>query len=142
MASNYMTSDGVDLDSRYLGINAKAKSASAADNATYATSAGKANSATTATTASKLSGGFSGISLGTAISFYSSKRNPYTFPNSGIAWMKYAGDEGETAEIVVDGYSLVSDFAGTSGKATVYATTVVKKGWTVSGPSGRFYPFA
>ena len=33
MASNYMTSDGVDLDSRYLGINAKAKSAATADTA-------------------------------------------------------------------------------------------------------------
>ena len=41
MASNYMTSDGVDLDSRYLGINAKAKSAATADTATTAT---KANS--------------------------------------------------------------------------------------------------
>lgn len=34
MASNYLTSDGVDLDSRYLGINAKAKSAATADTAT------------------------------------------------------------------------------------------------------------
>ena len=41
MASNYMTSDGVDLDSRYLGINAKAKSAATADTAT---TAAKANS--------------------------------------------------------------------------------------------------
>lgn len=38
MASNYMTSDGVDLDSRYLGINAKAKSAATADTATKANS--------------------------------------------------------------------------------------------------------
>ena len=33
MASGYVTSDGKDLDSRYLGINAKAKSASTADSA-------------------------------------------------------------------------------------------------------------
>lgn len=39
MASNYVTSDGKDLDSRYLGINAKAASASKADTATTATTA-------------------------------------------------------------------------------------------------------
>ena len=38
MASGYQTSDGVDLDSRYLGINAKAKSAATADTATKANS--------------------------------------------------------------------------------------------------------
>ena len=39
MASGFQTSDGVDLDSRYLGINAKAKSAATADTATTATRA-------------------------------------------------------------------------------------------------------
>lgn len=34
MASGYVTSDGKDLDSRYLGINAKAVSAKTADNVT------------------------------------------------------------------------------------------------------------
>lgn len=34
MASGYVTSDGKDLDSRYLGINAKAASAKTADNVT------------------------------------------------------------------------------------------------------------
>ena len=33
MASKYVTDDGLDLDSRYLGINAKAKSAETADTA-------------------------------------------------------------------------------------------------------------
>lgn len=33
MASKYVTDDGLDLDSRYLGINAKAKSAETADKA-------------------------------------------------------------------------------------------------------------
>ena len=45
MASGYLTSDGKDLDARYLGINAKAKSASTADTATTATNANYANSA-------------------------------------------------------------------------------------------------
>ena len=43
MASGFLTNDGKDLDSRYLGINAKAASAKTADTAT------KANTATTAT---------------------------------------------------------------------------------------------
>lgn len=43
MASGFVTNDGKDLDSRYLGINAKAASAKTADTAT------KANTATTAT---------------------------------------------------------------------------------------------
>lgn len=34
MASGYVTSDGKDLDSRYLGINSKAASAKTADNVT------------------------------------------------------------------------------------------------------------
>lgn len=37
MASGYITSDGKDLDQRYLGIDAKAKSAETADVATTAT---------------------------------------------------------------------------------------------------------
>jgi hypothetical protein len=37
MASKYVTDDGLDLDSRYLGINAKAKSAETADTATSIT---------------------------------------------------------------------------------------------------------
>lgn len=39
MASGYVTSDGKDLDARYLGINAKASSAKTADTATTATTA-------------------------------------------------------------------------------------------------------
>lgn len=39
MASGFVTNDGKDLDSRYLGINAKAASASKADSATTATTA-------------------------------------------------------------------------------------------------------
>lgn len=35
MASKYVTDDGLDLDSRYLGINAKAKSAETADSVNW-----------------------------------------------------------------------------------------------------------
>lgn len=41
MASGYVTSDGKDLDARYLGINAKANSANTADTATTATNVSK-----------------------------------------------------------------------------------------------------
>ena len=41
MASGYVTSDGKDLDARYLGINAKANSAKTADTATTATNVSK-----------------------------------------------------------------------------------------------------
>lgn len=44
MPSGYVTSDGKDLDARYLGINDKAKSAETADSATTATTAETANS--------------------------------------------------------------------------------------------------
>lgn len=44
MPSGYVTSDGKDLDERYLGINDKAKSAETADTATTATTAETANS--------------------------------------------------------------------------------------------------
>lgn len=46
MASSIVTADGKDLDSRYLGINAKAKSATTADtagSANYANSAGSSS---------------------------------------------------------------------------------------------------
>lgn len=49
MATNIVTSDGKDLDSRYLGINAKAASAGYADSAGSATNANYATSAGTAT---------------------------------------------------------------------------------------------
>ena len=46
MASGYVTSDGKDLDSRYLAIGGKAASASYADSAGYANSAGTATNVT------------------------------------------------------------------------------------------------
>ena len=41
MASNYKTNDCKDLDERYLGINAKAKSASTADSVSYTNVSGR-----------------------------------------------------------------------------------------------------
>lgn len=41
MASNYVTSDGKDLDSRYLGISAKAASAKTADSIAFSSVSGR-----------------------------------------------------------------------------------------------------
>ena len=41
MATNIVTSDGKDLDSRYLGISAKAASAKTADSVSYSNVSGK-----------------------------------------------------------------------------------------------------
>lgn len=73
MASNIITSDGKDLDSRYLGIGAKAASATRADSAARADVAGSAS--------------VSPVNIGHSIrkegrtSYLS-----YTMPNSGNIW--------------------------------------------------------
>lgn len=79
MASGYVTSDGKDLDSRYLGINAKAASASKADNATHATSADTATKATTATNVTNKGS----VTLAQAPIFVSTNAS-YTLPRFGI----------------------------------------------------------
>ena len=65
MASGYVTSDGKDLDSRYLGINAKAASAKVADSATNVTNKGAAK-------------------RGSPIFFSASLTAPYTVAANGI----------------------------------------------------------
>ena len=74
MVSGYVTSDGKDLDSRYLGINAKAASASKADTAT---------TATTANTATGLSGNFAIVPLGSQVTFTLKEGGSYTIPANG-----------------------------------------------------------
>ena len=79
MASGYVTSDGKDLDSRYLGISAKAASAKTADNATHATSADTATKATTATNVTNKGS----VKLSQA-PIYVSTNASYTAPTFGI----------------------------------------------------------
>ena len=74
MASGYVTSDGKDLDSRYLGISAKSTSASKADTAT---------TATTANTATGLSGNFAIVPLGSQVTFTLKEGGSYTIPANG-----------------------------------------------------------
>ena len=71
MASGYITSDGKDLDARYLGINSKAASAKVAD------------TATTATVATRLNQGFV-VKNGGVIQGDLSETELYTVPKSGL----------------------------------------------------------
>lgn len=62
MASGFLTNDGKDLDSRYLGINAKAASAATADNVTNKGSAKR----------------------GSVVYFTASRTSPYTAAANGV----------------------------------------------------------
>lgn len=62
MASGFVTNDGKDLDSRYLGINAKAASAKTADNVTNKGSAKR----------------------GSVVYFTASRASPYTAAANGV----------------------------------------------------------
>lgn len=79
MASGYVTSDGKDLDSRYLAIGGKAASASKADTATTATNANYATSAGTATNVTNKGS----VKLSQA-PIYVSTNASYTAPTFGI----------------------------------------------------------
>lgn len=78
MASGYVTSDGKDLDQRYLAINGKAASATNSD---WAANAGHAN------TAGGLSSPIAVKRTGNTVyaSVYVSGVNSYRFPCSGVA---------------------------------------------------------
>lgn len=85
MASSIVTADGKDLDSRYLGINAKAKSATTADSATKATNADNANYANSA--------GISNITVVTLTPVLGGEIGRtwgFTTPNSNKSWLVIA----------------------------------------------------
>ena len=135
MASGFQTSDGNDLDNRYLGINAKAASAG------YADSCGNANYANSAGTANNLSGGFSRIAFGSAINI--SARNTYTAPKNGIAVVKGSrGDNSSSLSIAVGGKVFYSG-------PSVQGTFAMNAGWQIVADdyrdtatiNGAFYPF-
>ena len=77
MASGFLTNDGKDLDSRYLGINAKAVSAKTADTAT------KATTATTATNVTN-KGAISRNGNAVQVRFSGAPHVPYTVPTAGL----------------------------------------------------------
>lgn len=108
MASGYVTSDGKDLDSRYLGINAKAASASKADSATNATNANYATSAGTATNVTN-----KGSVKRSQAPIYVSGTSQYTAPSFGIyAPAKYGSGAFTLAQIgSVRGDSLSNYFS-------------------------------
>lgn len=88
MASGYVTSDGKDLDARYLGINAKANSAKTADTATKATTADVAAAVNKEV---KRKGDWIVVN----ITLKSNVPQTYTVPVSGIAVFSTASDRYE-----------------------------------------------
>lgn len=80
MASGYITSDGKDLDQRYLGIDAKAKSAEVADVATEAQgiAEGADISSSVALTALRR------VNISVTVGNGWSKEGTYTFPATGL----------------------------------------------------------
>lgn len=117
MASGYITSDGKDLDSRYLGIKDKAASASKADTAT---------TATTASTATGLSGNFAIVPLGSQVTFTLKQGGSYTIPANGT--MVFTSGNAQTLTI-----------NGKDGNLfKLFYTTAVCKGDVVKATDGSF----
>lgn len=124
--SGFVTDDGKDLDERYLGINAKAKSAESADslgdwiNAEYPSYIGDVI-------------GVSGR-LGT----------PWVAPKSGVFKLSsYYGP----SKITIDGATLAESTSGSDGTNHLSNITVlIKEGATIASSKGAFsgalYPHA
>lgn len=77
MASGYVTSDGKDLDARYLGINAKAKSATTADSVAWGSVTGKPSIFTSA----------NALRTGTVITLGDTYFTGYTAPSNGVLYI-------------------------------------------------------
>ena len=108
MASNYITSDGKDLDSRYLAIGGKAASAGYADSAGSATNA---NYATSAGTATNVTNKGSLSRNGAPVYSYISQRTRQQAPVTGIV---FGGD----SDASTDEKGLYNQTAGSSFKPT------------------------
>lgn len=124
MGSNYVTSDGKDLDSRYLGINAKAASASKADSATNATNA---NYATSAGTATNVTNKGSISRSGNPVSLYISSRSSASASVTGILFATEAAPNTDYEGIHFN------DSINTTG----YSGCFVNKGDKIYNPGGE-----
>ncbi len=112
MTSGFVTNDGKDLDSRYLGINAKAVSAKTADTAT------KATTATTATNVTN-KGAISRNGNAVQVQFAGAPHVPYSVPTAGLLVAQSA--YGLTAGSTVRAYSMFVNkgdkvFTGNAGQ--------------------------
>ena len=112
MASGFVTDDGKDLDSRYLGINAKAVSAKTADTAT------KANTATTATTATNVTNKGAVSRTGSLVSISIKANGSYSCPAAGVVAMNGANGYFEINGLpVVSGFCNAGDTLSARGNA-------------------------
>lgn len=112
MASGFVTNDGKDLDSRYLGINAKAASAKTADTAT------KATTATTATTATNVTNKGAVSRTGSLVHISIKANGSYSCPAAGVVAMNGATGYFEiNGSPVVAGFCNAGDTLSTRGNA-------------------------
>lgn len=109
MASKYVTDDGLDLDSRYLGINAKAKSAETADTAEVAN---KANSVDWEGISDRPNS-FATVNYGAAITL--AVNTTVTAAKSGIVRFTVSG--GKEGHLEVNGVYLGTPGSNTSAVA-------------------------
>ena len=138
MATNIVTSDGKDLDSRYLGISAKAASATVADSAN-------------SIAYSKVSGRPSGLSFGGTYSYnkttaYGTVSLTFTAPNNIVGSVSAFNESSHeyddlTMTFVVNGKTLVNKKTG-EGKVSsgTFTNVFLKKGQTmkVTGTTGDY----
>ena len=124
MATNIVTSDGKDLDSRYLAIGGKAVSAGYADSAGSATNANYAASAGTATNVTNKG---SIRRSGNPVSLYISSRSSERASVTGIAFAMEAASN--------TNYKGVN--FGNSFSSPGYSGCFVNQGDLISNPGGE-----
>ena len=131
MASKYVTDDGLDLDSRYLGINAKAKSAESADIATEAETV-KSVEWSSISDAPVLWPKFNyGAVISTNIQY---NRKTWTAPSDGfIGQLCTRGDSGKTMSslyVIIDGKNFPAP--GVLATEGIYGWFPINKGSTLT----------
>ena len=130
MASKYVTDDGLDLDSRYLGINAKAKSAETADTADTVKSI---DTQVVVDGIGLVGGSRVNINIGITVA----KQLTYTAAQTGIATLNIYNsnvhDDEVSITISVNGTNYASD---TTTKSAVTIQVFLNKGDVVKATSG------
>ena len=131
MASGFQTSDGVDLDSRYLGINAKAKSAAMADTATKATTATTANSVA-----------WSGVSGRPSLALKLPTGEQVTAQVSQKAWVASINCFADEIKVHVSGSGIVYldgvKLGGVTNETVTFGPAFLPKGATISCSGGTY----
>lgn len=123
-----MTDDGKDLDERYLGINAKAKSAETVDSVKFSVISGIPETK---------------FDYSSLINF-TATQTPWVSPSKGFVFDMCGNDKYETSEyLVIDGITMIDrDISSTDTQRRfwfpVNKGTLIKAAYT--GGSGKFIP--